>query len=139
MLDKTEEHEISIDDHITSSDEHALVWTVPREGIVTEYIHLIFQEMADRMASHTAVSLLVDVRATDVPNAASRAEIIARVRTLADKLSGIALLTGQSVTQKFVVQVSRFMMTGVPVPFRMFTDVDEAHAWLKTTRESAGQ
>ena len=83
--------------------------------------------------------MLVDVRATDVPNPASRAEIVAGVNALADSLCGLALLTGQSVRQKFVVQVSRLMMTRIPVPFRMCTDMDEAKASLKTTRESASQ
>ena len=139
MLDNNGEGGDSIDAHITWQREESLLWTVPRDGVATEYIRLIFREIDELVVNRTAVAMLVDVRAADVPNAASRAEIVAGVNALADSLCGLALLTGQSVRQKFVVQVSRFMMTRIPVPFRMFTDMDEANAWLKTTRESASQ
>ena len=139
LLDNNGEGGDSIDAHITWQHGESLLWTVPRDGVVTEYIRLIFREIDELVVNRTAVAMLVDVRATDVPNAASRAEIVAGVNALADSLCGLALLTGQSVRQKFVVQVSRFMMTRIPVPFRMFTDMDEANAWLKTTRESASQ
>ena len=96
----------------------------------------MFEEIGEGLASRTDVGLLVDVRATDVPNAAGRAEITAGVNALSDKLSCVALVVGQSVAQKFIVQVSRFLMTGAPVPFRIFTDMDQAKTWIKTQRES---
>ena len=105
LLDNNGEGGDSIDAHITWQHGESLLWTVPRDGVATEYIRLIFREIDELVVNRTAVAMLVDVRATDVPNAASRAEIVAGVNALADSLCGLALLTGQSVRQKFVVQV----------------------------------
>ena len=126
----------SLADDFNWLDDHVVMWSVPSDGFAAEYIHLMFEEISEALTSHTNVGLLVDVRATDVPNSAGRAEIIAGVNTLSDMVCCVALIVGQSVAQKFIVQVSRFLMTGAPVPFRIFTDMDQAKTWIRTQRES---
>lgn len=122
-------------DLLSWENEHLLLWTIPETGGASEYISAMFEEIYERFSGRTRGVLLVDVRRGEVPGAASRANIVAGVNRLSDNLSAVAIVVGSSITQQLIVQVSRFMMTGTAVPFRMFTSIEDASAWLMKQRE----
>jgi len=116
------------------ADEKSLVWTVPAEGYVAEYIGLMFDEIEEAFGDQTNAGLIVDLRNASLPTPAGRTRIIGGVKALSDKMCGVAIIVGKSKVHLLLVNLTRFMLAGLGVPLRAFESVEQATSWLATLR-----
>lgn len=121
-------------DGLRWADEKSLVWTVPAEGNMAEYIGLMFDEIGEALGAQTDAGLIVDLREASLPTPAGRSRIVAGVKHLNDRLCGVAIVVGKSKVHILLVNLTRFMMAGLGVPLRAFESIDKATAWLAKLR-----
>lgn len=123
---------------LTWLDERTLLLQLTSKGHTTEYLNVILPRMRELLGDRRAVGIVVDLRGSNLPDAAGRAVLRDHINRITPQVRGMAIVFDDSPGAAVMRLISQFLVGHLTdLNLTSHRSLESAIEWIDGTGDAA--